>query len=206
MHQQVLISDYQLFKTKNYDLLFIKYEPLLKDLSEKHYRLLQSDKSLEYEDIYRENQIRMWNAIKDTEKKMIKRKFNDGMRFGIILKLWLQSYNRARVRKKKTKINREAIRFSNESPKTILEDISYIVESTLKDNRNKNIFEEKFLYEKFMDSLGVREKCFCEKLERGWSLHQLSNYFNQSENKCANKRRILRRKCIDFLKKEGYRI
>jgi hypothetical protein len=107
--EKVEECDYNLFKSKKYELILKKYQPLIFNITLKFYNNVVKDKAIEFEDMIQMNKICVWKEILRTAEmfqKGTRIKFNDGMNFGYIAKLKLMTFDYGLAFKKVNSIHR----------------------------------------------------------------------------------------------------
>lgn len=184
-------TDFQLFKAKDYTSLLKKYEPLVYSVTRKFYSEMVKDKSIEFEDICQYNKMLIWEAIIYTKKIIKQRKFNDGMRFGLILKQKLNQHLSIELNKKRNQINRNLIEIEN------LSESNLICHSNFEER-----IENEELYEKFAIQLTNKERKILEVLKLRKKYNDIPKQLHLSEILFKKIKNDLKNRFNDFIKKE----
>jgi len=198
----ITTPDYELFKNNDYDLLLKKYQPMIKKESMKYKYL--NDCSIEYEDIFQENMIIAWDAIKYIHKKIKSKKvqLNEHIYFGPFLKQRLKSYSNARLNKKKSKVNQKVSSIWDKVNESENLREYYIVDNT---NIEQDV-EYKILYSDFINNLSSKEKRLIFALEQYKSYTEISKKIKMSYGQVLSMSKDLKCKCKEFLMNQGYNL
>jgi len=203
--QKIVASDFHLFKKNDFNMLFKKYNPLIKRMSRINYNYISGDASLDYDDIYQMNMMVAWDAMQYTKKIMVEKKFDEGMNFGFFLKERLSTYNITRINKKKSKIDRNNLSVDVLESKS--DTYNYTKKYILKDTHDFiPHIEECDLYERFVNQLTKKEQKFIKYLEQHRTAHKIHIKTGLGLSICNSMKKKLKKEFMEFLKKEGYLI
>ena len=192
----VSTPDYELFKNRQYDLILVKYQPMIKHES-RRYSYLHDD-ALEYEDIYQENMIVAWQAIEYIQKRIQQKKttLSNKLYFGPMLKQRLVKYSQSREGKQKSKVNQNLLPiFCNVESDCLFSNINFIVEAEFQN-----------LYDDFTKNLTNKERNFVYNMEKLKSCNKVSKKMKMTYSLTLKMMHDLKNKCIQFIQQRGYEL
>lgn len=201
----IVETDFTLLKQENYEKLLKKYLPLIRRLSYSCYKSNPRDNSVSYEDVCQINTIRTWRFIEHTKNKMEKDNFDEGMRFGVLLKMYLKAYNKAYSEKKRNTINFNLVSIDEEMkpPKDQVDKNTKFQKYIAYNDKFAILTESTIIFEKFVSQLSEREKTFVDAYKVSDHLSEVAKKMNIPYNIGLEIRKRLKLKYIEFLYKEG---